>query len=287
MGFSFSYFKLNNPEHLGNGLSLSPYLKFQLNQSEKVKLNLRTTLGIGYLSSVFHPQDNYKNNAIGSHFNLFFSVMMGAEVPLSSRFNFLLTANFSHFSNTAYSKPNLGINVPTIEGGLSYNIGKEQSAQKIDKKPFDRSKSYWQMTSSFGLNAIYPPDDVKYLASTLSLGREKKLNYKSTLGAALDVFYNPAQRHGLKRRDIYIDKGWENLQSGLSVYHLLHFGRFGVITHVGYYLKTKNDELGNFYHVMGGRIEMNDKLSGYFALKTHFAKAEYFTIGVNYKLKNE
>ncbi|MEX2379302.1 MAG: hypothetical protein WD530_01050, partial [Vicingaceae bacterium] len=72
-----------------------------------------------------------------------------------------------------------------------------------------------------------------------------------------------------------------------SVYHLLHFGRFGVITQAGYYLKTENDELGNYYHLVGGRIALNNKLSGYFALKTHFAKAEYFTLGVNYKLNNE
>lgn len=287
MGFSFSYFKLNNPEHLGNGLSLSPYLKFQLNQSEQIKLKLRTSLGLGYLSKMFHPENNYKNNAIGSHLNLFFSVMLGAEVPLSSRLNFMLAANFSHFSNTAFNKPNLGINVPTLEGSLSYNFGKKQTVNSIDEEDFKRSSAYWQLTGSFGLNAIYPPNGVKYLASTLSLGREKKLNYKSTLGAALDVFYNPAQRQGLKRRDIYIDKGWENLQSGLSFYHLLHFGKFGVITQAGYYFKTKDDELGNFYHIVGGRIGINDKLSGYFALKTHFAKAEYFTLGVNYKLKNE
>ncbi len=287
IGLSLSYFKLNNPEHLGNGVSLSPYLKFKLNQSEIIKLKLRTSLGIGYLSNKFHPQDNYKNNAIGSDLNLFFSVWLGTEIPLTSTLNFSLAASFSHFSNTAYSKPNLGMNIPAIEGGFSYNFGEKHSMIINNEEPFERTKGYWQLTSSFGVNATYPPNDVKYLASTLSLGREKKLNYKSTLGASIDFFYNPAQRQALKRRDITVDKGWENLQSGLSIYHLLHFGRFGVITQAGYYLKTKDDELGNFYHIVGGRIHLNNKFSGYFALKTHFAKAEYFTLGVNYKLKNE
>lgn len=287
MGLSLSYFKLNNPEHLGNGVSLAPYLKFQLNQSEKIKLKLRTALGLGYLSKRFHPQENYKNNAIGSHFNLFFSVWLGTEIPLSTKLNLTLAANFSHYSNTAYNKPNLGINVPTVEAGLSYNFGEKQTVELKTEKPYERTKAYWQLTSSFGINAIYPPNKVKYMASTFSLGREKQLNYKSTLGASIDFFYNPAQRAALKQKDIYIDKGWENLQSGLSVYHLLHFGNFSVMTQAGYYFKTENEELGNYYHAVGGRIALNNKLSGYFALKTHFAKAEYFTLGFNYKLNNE
>lgn len=285
MGVSLSYFKLNNPEHLGNGLSLAPYLKFQLNKSQLFQLKLRTALGLGYLSQKFHPQENFKNNAIGSHLNLFFSVCLGVDIPINEQFNFNLSTNFSHFSNTAFTKPNLGINIPTIEGGFAYNFGQRATTQFTNEKEFKRENAYWQVTTSMGLNEIYPPNGKKYLATTLSIGREKQLNYKSTIGVAFDLFYNPAQRAALQRKEIEVKKGWENLQNGLSFYHLLHFGRFGVITQAGYYLKTKDEELGNFYHSVGGRIKVNQRLHGFFSLKTHFAKAEYFTLGINYQFK--
>lgn len=285
MGVSLTYFKLNNPNHLGNGFSLSPYLKFQLNNSQLFQLKLRTALGLGYLSEKFHPEENFKNNAIGSHFNLFFSVCLGLDIPISERLNFNISTNFSHFSNTAFTKPNLGINIASIEGGFAYSIGEKKEKKTTEEKAFVRKKAYWQVTSSIGINEVDQTNKKKYMATALSLGREKRLNYKSTLGGALDLFYNPAQRVALKRKEVEVEPGWENLQSGISIYHVLHFGKLGVLTQAGYYLKTKDKELGNFYHIVGGRVEISPKLSGFFALKTHFARAEYLSIGINYQLK--
>src|SRR5690554_3066404 len=284
MGLSLAHFYLNNPRHLGNATSLSPYLSFQLNNNVW-KLKLRTALGIGYFSKRFHADENYKNNAIGSYLNLFFSVAFRTEVRLLPRLDFVLGANFSHFSNTGFSKPNLGINLPLIETGFNYHFGERQTAKAIEEATYQREKAFWSLSAGAGINAVYPPDGVKYLASNLSFEREKRINYKSSIGAAVDFYYNPAQRVALKRKDIVVDKGWDNLQYGLSLYHLLHFGKFGVITKAGYYLQTENEELGNFYHMVGGKIAINNGLNGFFALKTHFAKAEYFMIGLNYQFK--
>lgn len=285
MGVSLTYFKLNNPSHLGNGFSLAPYLKFQLNKSQLFQLKLRTALGLGYLSQKFHPQENFKNNAIGSHLNLFFSVCLGLDIPINERLFFNISTNFSHFSNTSFSKPNLGINIASIEGGVAYNLGQKKDKKLIEEKAFIRKKGYWQITSSIGINEVDQTNRKKYIATALSFGREKRLNYKSTLGGAFDLFYNEAQRVALQRKEIEVKPGWENLQSGFSIYHVLHFGNFGVLTQAGYYFKTKDKELGNFYHIVGGRVKINRQLHGFFALKTHFARAEYLSIGINYHLK--
>ncbi len=283
MGLSLAYFSLNNP-HLGNATSLSPYLSFRLNPSNFWMLKLRTALGAGYLSKRFKPEDNFKNTAIGSNINLFFSIALKAEIHLNPELDLIFGANFSHFSNTGFSKPNLGLNMPLIETGLKYNFGKMK--EKIEKEEhFEKEKASWQFTSGVGINAIYPPDNVKYLATALSISREKRLNFKSSIGGSLDLYYNPAQRAALRRKDIQINKGWENLQYGLSFYHNIHFGEFSIVTLAGYYLQTKNEELGNFYHLIGGRIPIVEDFKLFFGLKTHFAKAEYFMLGFNYQIK--
>jgi hypothetical protein len=286
IGASFNYYDFNNPQHLGKGYSLAPYLNFILKSGSSISLRLKTAIGIGYISQPFDPEENFKNIAIGSHFNIFFSVLAESEWKITSKMGLLLGLNFAHFSNTSFQKPNLGINLPTVEAGLYTRWGKAQT-QKRATQSFTKTKAHWRLGLGAGVNEVNPPEEKKYLATAFYLSREKTLNLKSSIGGNLDLFYNPAQIRALKSDSIYVNKGWENMQIGLSFYHVFHFGQLESYAQAGYYLKTKNEELGNFYHVVGGRLKLSDHVSAFTAIKTHFAKAEYLLFGINLKLKNE
>ena len=100
----------------------------------------------------------------------------------------------------------------------------------------------------------------------------------------MDIYYNPAQRIALRENQVFIDKGFENLQYGLSFYYVAHFGNFETYAQAGYYLKTEDEEIGSFYQIVGGRVKMSDRFDGIIALKTHFAKAEYLMLGIGVNL---
>ncbi len=286
LGLSFNYFNLNNRKHLGNAYSLAPYMSFKILGKSPFQLRLKTTLGVGYLEKPFDPESNFKNGAIGSHINLFFSILLETEIHLSEHYGLTVGTNFSHFSNTSFKKPNKGINIPTIEGGLIYRFGE---AKERDVKPiseFEKQKGFFRASLSFGLNEIYPYGGETYLASYFSMGYEKKLSFKSSIGGNLDVFYNPAQKAELEKDSIYIDAGWENTQLGISVNYTLHFGKFETYFLAGYYLKKEDEELPNIYTIFGGRVHLNDRLNLNIGLKTHIASAEYLMLGIGYKIGN-
>ena len=284
LGLSFNFFNLNNPKHLGNAYSVAPYMNFNLWGKKSVLLRLRTALGAGYLEKPFDPENNFKNESIGSYINLFFSVQLETEIAINDKIGLLLGADYAHFSNTSFKKPNKGINIPTIQGGLVYRFGEQQ--ERITEKPpaFEQSKGFFSANLSFGLNEIYPPEGKKYLATYFSLGYEKRLSSKSSVGLNTDVFYNPAQRAALDRDSIYIDKGWENTQLGVSGSYTIHFGRFESYILAGYYLKKADEELSNIYTIFGSKIHLNERINAMIALKTHIASAEYLTAGLGYRL---
>lgn len=286
-GFGFNYFNLNNPKHLGHGFSLAPHYNFFIVKGSKTNVKLKTALGLGYITKPFDSQENYKNVAIGSGMNLFFSLKLQANIRLSKYLDIIIGPGFSHFSNTSFSKPNLGINIANIEGGLAYHFGEKVSyLKKRDEeiKEFKAGELSFLLRGGFGINEIYPAEGDKYFASVLTGMGEKRLNRKSSLGSSFDVYHNPANRAELANDSIFINKGWETVQMGIGIYHVLHLGDFGVGFKWGFYLKNENEDLGFMYHEFFGRFGLNERLNGVISLKTHFAAAEYLMLGLSYKL---
>ena len=285
IGLSFTYFNFNNERHLGKGYSLYPYLDFKVFGTNKIQLRFKPAIGIGYIQRPFDSETNFKNAAIGSHLNIFFSFLAEAEIKLTKKSALLMGVNFSHFSNTAFKNPNLGINIPTIEAGISHSIGPTSKRTLKEKAVYKREKANWMINAGSGFNEINPPNEKKYLASALSIVNEKRLNYKSSIAGSLDFFYNPAHTNILRADSTYINDGYENLQIGLSFHHVLHFGKLQNYIQFGYYLKNENKDLNNSYQIVGGRYEINHKWNALLIFKTHLAKAEYLMLGVGLKLK--
>lgn len=284
LGLTVNYFNLNNPEHLGKAYSIAPYMNFNLWGQKSVQLRLRTALGAGYLEKPFDAKENFKNESIGSYINLFFSVQLESEIHLNDYLGLVFGIDYAHFSNTSFKKPNKGINIPTAQGGLIYRFGEQQKRSDELKNSFEIPKGFIRASLAFGVNEIYPPEGNKYLASFISIGYEKRISPKSSLGINTDVFYNPARREELERDSIYIDNGWENTQVGVSATYTIHFGRFEPFFQTGYYLKKVDEDLSNVYTIFGARVHLTDRLTTVMSLKTHVASAEYLTLGVGYRL---
>ena len=287
IGIAFTYFNLNNKVQFGNVFSLAPYAKFNLVKRKTSSLKIKTALGVGFIEKPFETETNFKNTAIGSKINMFISINLEQTTRLTNYLELNIGLAFSHFSNAGFKTPNLGINMPTLNLGLNYNFGDYIMVNKGTKQNFKKEKGYWHLSSGFGLNEINPPNGRKYLAKALFVKREKRISKNSSLGVGLDFFYNPANIEILKNKNEKI-KGAKNLQIGISVGHLLHFGKLDFTSQLSYYIKSKNKELGNIYHVFGGRFKLNETYNLFFLGKTHISKAEYLMVGVGIKLvKNE
>ncbi|MBL4708335.1 MAG: acyloxyacyl hydrolase [Flavobacteriales bacterium] len=286
IGILISKFDLKNKKHIGQTYTFSPYLKFRLTKGNRFNLQFRPSIGLGYIEKPFEEDNNFKNSAIGSYINMFISISINGNLKLHKYLSLNAALNLSHLSNTGFKTPNLGFNMLSASTGIKYSIGRTNAIRRFAEEKLEAQKAYWQINTSVGLNEINPPNGKKYLAKALFLSRERKLNHKSTIGAGIDIFYNPAQRALLRQDSTFIGKG-DNVQIALSVSHILHFGRLSFTGQISYYLKTENKELGNIYHVFGGRWAINERYNILFLGKTHIDKAEYVMIGFGLKLGHE
>lgn len=285
IGISFSYFNLNNDKQLGKAFSLYPYLNIRVFGREKFLFRFKPGLGMGYIEKPFDAENNFKNIAIGSHINIFFSFLFESEWRINKNLGISLGANFHHFSNTGFKSPNLGINIPTLEAGVFHRFKNEKEKVYWEEGPFKADHANWRVSMGVGFNEVGTPGGEKYMATLVSIERENRVGYKSAIGGSLDLFYNPGQRKMLANDSIFIKKGWETGQAGISIFHNMYIGKAQQFIKLGYYLKTSNENLGNLYQIVGGKIPISEKINSVIVFKTHYAKAEYIMIGIELKIK--
>jgi hypothetical protein len=284
LAFSYTHYSLNNTHHIGSARAFSPGFTFDLMKRQRLSFSLGTQVGLGRIEKPFHPIDNYQNIAIGSEINFYFFLQSTLQYQLHRSWVIGLGASFSHFSNNAFKVPNLGFNLPHAQVGISHLFGSQKRLQERKEFKID-SAAYWSFRIAGGLNESFPIGGPKHLATNWSINRAKRINPTSSIGGGLDFFYNPAQRASLAVDSIFIDKGIENLQLGLSVFHHLHFGKFGVWTQVGAYLRTQQEDWGRTYQLIKGSYALDPHWMILAGLKTHQATAEYFMLGFQFSIR--
>lgn len=281
IGLAFLMTDYQNKKHLGTAYSLYPYMKFNILENNSLNLDFHAGVGMAYLSKKFHAENNRKNAAIGSKLNMSFAFILEADWKLMKNLQLNTGIALNHFSNTSYQKPNQGLNIPSMEIGLAYAFGDYEKKEIQERGDFQKK---WQFSAhaALAINEIYPANGDKYLAKTFSLSMDKRTQYKSRIGGSIDLFHNPANMQMLKNDNTPLSSDAENIQIGISIQHTLMFGKFGLHTAAGYYLKTAYKKGGYLYQKVGGRYWISESLIANVLLKTHFASAEYLEVGLGY-----
>ena len=79
----------------------------------------------------------------------------------------------------------------------------------------------------------------------------------------------------------FTGKKW---QIGCFAGHLLHLDQLKIGFLIGSYLYNKKDNSEFLYTKIFTEYDLNDKLTARLVLKSHFAKADFFSLGIGYKL---
>lgn len=277
---------------LGTGIGLYPYLMFPLrSEAKKLNLNIQLGWGIGWITNKFDPIENHKNNAIGSNLNTIILIRATTKYECSDKLKFEAGVGLTHFSNGAMTLPNLGLNIPMIEAGLHYRIAmvKEvcnaqvmERMMRTDSLVDDR---HWHFTAllAFGQNDIGSPGGNRFGAANIQTSLMKNTARKHRFGGGIDFMYSQGARHIL----VYNDNPTSVLgavQVGAKFSYELVVGRFYLPFEFGVYAYSKYKDTGPVYNRFAARYLINDHLIASVSLKSHLARAEYFEIGMGWRL---
>jgi len=279
-GGGFYYSNLENNSYTGKVYAMYSKLDIPFWLKNYSTVHYSMAAGLAYLTKHFNISDNYYNIAIGSsvnayiNFGLYYSRYLG-KTRLSTGFS------FTHYSNGAWKKPNLGFNVPSLFINIGYHtnypkVSKPQAKPNKNVKPF----YLYDLMLSMGTRQNYAADPNHYIVNNLAFTLEKQVSLKRKWGVGIDVFYDPSipiRHQKIPDFNQYIPY----VRSGLRLSHDLILNRLSISFQTGSYFYDPFLPDGYIYSKVGLKYNINNWLRANLLLKSHFFKADIIEFGIS------
>ncbi|MBI4929741.1 MAG: acyloxyacyl hydrolase [Bacteroidetes bacterium] len=287
-GLGLYFADLGNAEQLGQAIGIFPFVNFPLNPDRKFKLYIRASDGIGLITKPYNRIDNHKNNINGSLLNAFINLKLNSVFYPAKNMRMETGIGLSHLSNGAWTMPNLGINIATVNVGISFKKSENKNQQsaiiQAVKPDTLKQKYFFTIIAAAGQNEASAPDGKKYAAYSVYATEWKTVSEKSRFCMGADAFYE-MKNLATAERDTLFDTSnkLNNLQLGLRFGYELVVGKFSLPLEMGAYVFSKTTVKGPLYHRIGIRYQATQHFIINYTLKTHWATAENVEFGIGYK----
>ena len=284
VGLALVYYDYHNPV-LGRSYAASVYLNKTLWRTPRQEARLRLSTGLAYFTRPYDRATNHKNTIIGSPLSATLQARAEYDVALSEHLGLLLGLGLNHYSNGATSKPNFGINLPTLSLGLNYYQQRQFRPQPLppNTRPADLGRNFLTISTSYGIKQVSQTDRNKYAVYSLMLAAGRRVSRKSNLLLGLEGFNDRSlaaqlrdtARAGAPRPDVK--------KAGVYVGHELLFGRLAFGTHLGLYVYNPYKSNKFYYERLALKYHFTDCLFGEVALKAHRTAADVIEFRVGMK----
>jgi len=290
-GFSFAYHNSHN-QFLGSAYGVYGHMNWYF-------LNRHLMLGIGqgiaFMDNPYDAQTNFNNNAYGSQFlSATFLKANFVQENIWNGLGFHLGFSLFHYSNGNFKAPNTSTNTFALNAGISYQLGHEHFPAYIEKQDSLSRTHAQRIKYNFVFRTGVNESDVVGLGQepfyVFSVFADKRLNYKSTLQAGVEVYFSTFLKEFIKYRSIaypeFGDKGDEDYKRvGLFVGHEWRFNKVAFLSQLGYYVYWTYEFETRVYNRLGlKRYLFNDKFFVSASVHAHWAKAEAVEFGLGYRL---
>ena len=290
-GFTMAYQDMQN-EYLGDVVGVYGHMNWYfLNRH----LMFRVGQGIAYSNNPYNVETNFQNNAYGTHF-LATTFLKGNFVRENIWKGLGVHAGFTviHYSNANLKAPNNSTNSFALNAGISYQFDHQDFPEYIHKQDSLSSTFAERLKYNFAFRTGMNESDVVGMGSEpfyeLSFFVDKRINYKSTFVAGVDVFFSNFLKELIKYRSIaYPEDGISGDEDyrrvGVFVGHDWRFNKVAMVVDLGYYIYWPYEFETRVYNRLGlKRYFLNDQLFATVTVHAHWAKAESVEFGVGVRL---
>lgn len=286
-GFQFLYYNLDNPEQLGHGFYITPYLDLFALKRPKHELYFKIGTGIAFFTKYYNEQTNPHNTLISSPVNMSGLFSINYRYLITDHWSVLFGFNFNHASNGSLRQPNLGINVPSLQLGTHYTFHPERMVFTKQELPEYKKNWSWFNNVSFSTkqSPSEPLNDVNYLALTFSSQVGKRLTRKSMVVAGLDGCYDESLNHTLQDNADYRAGKYPIWRfAALAGYEFILTEKTHIVMQNAFYLYDPYSLDVPVYQRYGFRFMPFKHFYGAYYLKTHLGKADFWEFAVGVKI---
>lgn len=292
IGVSMFYSGAGYNPSLGSLYGVMPFVNFPIFKDKQWTVGFRIALGLGYVTYPFDRLSNYKNLAIGSHFNAAVNLMGDLRYKINEIVTISGGVSIQHFSNGSLKLPNYGVNLPLVNLGVAYRPFKEnkyiddrfyapiEPYSAIIRRHFDVNigayLGYKNMTAVYGQNYVVTHG---YATGFLPVSP------KSQFGLGIDISYDPSHITTLEKQGMDVGNKFSIIRPGINGAYQLTMSRLGLIANLGIYLAGKETSNGPLYQKFSAQYSFAENFYASIMLKVHWGRADYIGWGVGYKFK--
>lgn len=287
-GFTFIYQNMKNPilgEHFGMYAHYNFYFL-------KRKLQLRVGQGVAYNTNPYDKNNNFRNNAYGTHLLSSTMAMVNYQKDhLWHNLGFKAGISLIHYSNANFKAPNTSTNTFALNLGLTYDLsdGRTYDFIPVEKVENQRNPIRYNLALRGGVNESDVINSGRYGFWIFSAYADKRLGRKSALQFGVDAFFSNflkelirLQATSFPELDVSPDTDFKRV--GIFAGHELFINKMSIETQLGYYVYYPFDFEGRMYNRIGIKRYFGDKIFGAITLKSHGAKAETVEFGIGVRL---
>jgi len=287
VGLALVYYDYHNPV-LDRSYAATVYISKPLWRTPRHDLSFRLGTGLAWFTNPFDLQANRKNTIVSSSLNATLQLRLEYDYALSKHLGLLVGLAVNHYSNGATTKPNFGMNLPSLVLGLNYHQQRPApTVPYLAPNPADVGRNFLLASTSLGYKQVGVGDYQKHLVNSVTVAAGRRVNRKSNLLLGLEGFYDrsllAAQRDTARSGDRLVDVK----KAGVFVGHELLFGRLAFVSHLGVYVYNPYKSNTFYYERLGLRYQFTKVVFGAIDLKIHRGTADVIEFKVGAKLAKQ
>lgn len=254
------------------------------------KLQLRVAQGVAYATNPYNKETNFRNIAYGSKWMPSTYFMLSYDQPrIWNNIGLNAGVSFMHHSNATIKSPNTSTNTLSLNLGLMYHFSDEDLVTKPSSYVDYPQKMRYNLLFRTGVNESHIIGMGQKPFYHIAAIAEKTLNNYGAVQLGTEAFLSnslkeliPFLATSFPEEDMDKNTDWKRI--GLFIGYEWYINKLTAEGNIGYYIHDEYKKNGSLYQRLGLRYYVTPNVFGIMSLKTHFAKAEAFEVGVGYKL---
>jgi hypothetical protein len=284
VGLALVYYDYHNPV-LGQSYAATVYLSKPFLRTRRHDLSFRLGTGLAWFTNPFDLQTNRKNTIVSSSLNATMQLRLEYDYALTPHLGVLLGAALNHYSNGTTTKPNFGVNLPSVVLGINYHQQRPApTLSYLAPDPADVGHNFLLVSTSLGYKQLDVGAYTKYLVGSVTVAAGRRLNRKSNLLVGLEGFDDRSLLAEQKDTTRSQEKLVDVKKLGVFLGHELLFGRLAFVTHLGFYAYNPYKSNSFYYERLGLKYQVTDAFFGAIDLKVHGGTADVIEFKIGAKL---
>jgi hypothetical protein len=280
-GGTISIFDYGNNKVVGQGLHLNLFLEPQFKISDRNYFILRATAGLAFMNRPYDSVDNPNNLAYSLPVSGFVSLAPGWRYYVSKQYSLFVLVPFIHVSNGGIKDPNIGLNFPSIQVGLSkQNFDRNRNLQRAHIS-LQNKKMQYAWSPFFSSRTVQNGEKKRFAIYGMEFSAIKPIRPLLSINSALEFYKDDALKERRRRETgISKDRYRVGAMTGLQV----HLGKFDLYHRLGVYVYDPELYNGRVFHRHGIQYLINKKLSAGVEVKAHKEVANFLDFRIRIEL---